>query len=433
MADLASQGRRPPAGIPDLADDYRTQLETWRRQALALARLRSEVLAAAESEAAGLVKTTRTEIGRSVADARRKLLELAAQVQAIAETPDVGAAIADTQAHILEARHDVRRALEEARPDIERLSEQTRMLRPDAHASPASRVRDSLTLSGRSIPRIPPPQRGSRLGELATPRADTPSLLGYRAETPPGRRAPEDPPPNLGFETRVAQTVDAPGPPAPGVDVEAAFREAPRAERKAAIEEPGPVRALIQSGRPPRAWVIAFALMGVVLAGASWWLLSGPSSTVPQKAAAPATAPAAAPAAAPGLAPGSTPEEPASKAGPALTIAAERWLDAYYRKDSASLASVATRDMKISDERGIEDRLPAGLVSVRRQLDRVAFQFVGDSAILTARMIEEATVGGRPRQRVAWVSQMWIRETGQWRLMDVHMLSDAKLKPPKER
>jgi hypothetical protein len=192
-------------------------------------------------------------------------------------------------------------------------------------------------------------------------------------------------------------------------------------EHKAAIDEPEPIRTLKQRGPSSTMWVIAFALMGVVLAGASWWLLSGQSSTVQQTAAAPA------------LAAGSHQEEPSSKEGPTLTIAAERWLDAYYRRDSASLASVATRDMKISDERGPEERLPAALPTVRRELDRVTFQFVGDSAILTARMIEEATVGGQPRQRVAWLSQMWMREAGQWRLMDVHILSDAKLKqPPKE-
>jgi hypothetical protein len=119
---------------------------------------------------------------------------------------------------------------------------------------------------------------------------------------------------------------------------------------------------------------------------------------------------------------------PPTDAGPTLTIAGERWLDAYYRQDAAALASLATRDMKIADERSPDERLPAGLPNVRRALDGLTVQMVGNSALLTARMIETSTATPQPTQRVAWISQMWIREESQWRLMDVHLLSDAKWK-----
>jgi hypothetical protein len=86
-----------------------------------------------------------------------------------------------------------------------------------------------------------------------------------------------------------------------------------------------------------------------------------------------------------------------------------------------------THGFKASDERTPEERLPPGL-NVRRSLERVNFQFVGESAIITARMTEQASVNGQAVQSVSWVSQVWIREAAQWRLMDVRLLADSKLK-----
>jgi hypothetical protein len=84
--------------------------------------------------------------------------------------------------------------------------------------------------------------------------------------------------------------------------------------------------------------------------------------------------------------------------------------------------------VKVSDERAEGQRPPAGLSSVRRTLERITFQFAGESAILTARMTEGADVGGQQVQYVSWVSQLWIHEADRWRLLDVRMAPDAKLK-----
>jgi len=126
-------------------------------------------------------------------------------------------------------------------------------------------------------------------------------------------------------------------------------------------------------------------------------------------------------------------EDPNSNDGAALTGAAERWLDAYYRQDTPALTAFATRDMKISDERTGDERLPPGLPAVRRTLDGVTCQFVGENAVLSGKFIEHAAVDNQPVQRVAWISQMWIREGAAWRLMNVHILSDAKLKPSAQK
>jgi hypothetical protein len=132
--------------------------------------------------------------------------------------------------------------------------------------------------------------------------------------------------------------------------------------------------------------------------------------------------------AAQGAGPSTATPSPSGDASAELTSAAQRWLDAYYRRDPINATLPATREAKISDERAPADRLQPGLNNVRRTLDRLTFQFVGESAILTALMKEQATVAGEPKQYSAWISQIWLRESGQWRLMQVRMISDAALK-----
>jgi hypothetical protein len=43
-------------------------------------------------------------------------------------------------------------------------------------------------------------------------------------------------------------------------------------------------------------------------------------------------------------------------------------------------------------------------------------------------MIEHAEVAGQTQQRVSWVSQMWTRKSGQWRLIDARMVSENRVK-----
>src|SRR5215212_2413066 len=91
MDASAQPPRQAQPAVPDLIVDYRQQQDAWTRQALELARLRGEVLAAAEREAADLVKSTRARIAGLLGDARRELLGLAAQIEAIPESPDATA------------------------------------------------------------------------------------------------------------------------------------------------------------------------------------------------------------------------------------------------------------------------------------------------------------------------------------------------------
>jgi hypothetical protein len=109
---------------------------------------------------------------------------------------------------------------------------------------------------------------------------------------------------------------------------------------------------------------------------------------------------------------------------------AQRWLDAYGRRDTAAMQAVGARSlsMKVSDQRAPTERLPPSAEGVRRTLEDVSFQFVGETAIMTARLTEQGNVGGRSPHFTSWISLMWIRESGQWRLMDVQLLSDSQLR-----
>jgi hypothetical protein len=113
-------------------------------------------------------------------------------------------------------------------------------------------------------------------------------------------------------------------------------------------------------------------------------------------------------------------------AGSELTTAAQRWLDGYYRRDAASMASIALKEVKVSDDRTDTERLPPGL-NVRRTLDRVTTQFIGDTAILSGRVNDQADLDGRSEQSLSWISMVWMREAGVWRLMDARIISDSKL------
>jgi hypothetical protein len=108
-----------------------------------------------------------------------------------------------------------------------------------------------------------------------------------------------------------------------------------------------------------------------------------------------------------------------------LTARAQRWLDAYYRGDWSRTTPLAATS--VSDERTSDERLPPGL-AVRRSLEGLTFQFVNDTAILSGKMIEHSEAAGEAQQRVSWISQMWTRDSGRWRLMDVRIMSERRVK-----
>jgi hypothetical protein len=109
-----------------------------------------------------------------------------------------------------------------------------------------------------------------------------------------------------------------------------------------------------------------------------------------------------------------------------LTSVASRWLDAYYRQDRATMASISAQ-VNIADDRGEKERMPRGL-QVRRSLDDVNFRVIGTSeAMLTARMTERMDAAGQMAQAVSYVAHMWRQRNGAWQLHDVRIVSASAL------
>jgi hypothetical protein len=145
-----------PAAIPELLDDDHTKRVRLVAQARELERLRDQVRGTAEREAAAIVTAARSNVRQVLLDARRELLVLVAQLQAVGcDTPAVDASnrivpseppIVTTESlpvddgsttipfdarneAITDARREVREVLLEAQSELVALSAEARELR----------------------------------------------------------------------------------------------------------------------------------------------------------------------------------------------------------------------------------------------------------------------------------------------------------------
>jgi hypothetical protein len=533
--------------VPSLIHDYRAQREAWREQARNLARMREEVLTAADHEARGIVSAARADVRRILLKARRDLLVLAAQVRAAGRLGDGGEETVDTfnllpsddlgQARnaLTTARHDIRRVLDESRPELEGLASEGDALRAALHhhrpgaPAPEDVRRRAATLPIQDIPQesaidfdfttigadespefaVRHPQRTIRalvaaaasLGALAlmgtglwmfwpsgtdTPAVETAATPAKSGAAPaavrtagttsvgerksplsirlatrqmswvritadgqvaaerifkPGEtqnvRASREITVRAGDAGAVTVAVDGRQPIALGREGEVVTRrfavETPRAARTTPPPAAGPsVRAAPAPAQRP-ATVLSTTPRAVATTLPAPRVTEQPPVTAPPSVA-PANPPAstqlsARPAAAsverPPLAPAATTQ---ASLQDALTRDASRWLDAYYRQDRATMASISPQ-ATVSDQRAEKERLPVGLNGVRRSLDEVRVQVAGSEVLLTARMTErmENAAAGQMAQAVSFVSQMWTQRNGSWQLMDVRLMSAAAI------
>ena len=556
-SDYPQDERRGATGkVPSVIHDYRAQRDAWREQARNLARMREEVLSAADREAKDIVTTARTDIRSILLKARRDLLVLAAQVRAAGrlgdaeDTPDAAFLPADElgQAHtsLTTARHDIRRVLDESRPELEGLVSEGEALRaalrqqrppaptpirqrrhiveaPIQDISPRSEptidfefttiaaeqpedfairsrrparafiaavatlgalalmgttwwlFRTPSTTSKAAIAEskaaaVTPSASGSKRPETNSsfrspiPDARSPLTIGLVARrtawirvTEDGRvtaertfkagetqqiRASREVSIRAGDAGAVSVSVGGRQPVALGREGEVLTRkftvETPRVER-AAPERPITPRPSpqvpIAEATPERA-PIAPAVPNPSMAASNSSRVTTqpvtpptPPPALPQSGAITPARPAAAtvdrPAATP--APSSAPATQPSIQD-SLTSAASRWLDAYYRQDRATMASISPQ-VNVTDNRGDKERLPRGLTGVRRTLDDVNVQVVNSEAIFTARMTErmENIAAGQSAQAVSFVSHMWTQRNGNWQLHDVTIVSASTL------
>lgn len=487
----APRSGSPPPGIGDLLDDYRRRREALRQEARQLAQLQAEVLGAAERDAGGILADARTAIAHILGAARRDLQTLSKRVQFIAiieeEERAFRSSMANVDTHATQhslgrVRHDLSRVLDESRPEIDALRSEAAKLgsavpgfaparppgwrpAPDVEPRPIPQATDLRPVQPPS--EAPPAQQPIETRPMQQPLDAR--LVQQLIETRPMPQPIEARPVPQPIETRpVQQPIELPpsleseGFPSPeAIDV----RYAPPF---VTFSWPRSIGNALQN-ESARVWLVAIAIAAfVTILGATLVMRQSPA------AAAPNTAPSKAVPTRPTSGVESGPESPQPPATPPLrstpsgnerkapaavarppgdqsrgspltsaspgdarsgleppaelTAAAERWLDAYTRQDAAALRSVGTSGMKLSDQRNASERLPAEAVSVRRTFENVSFLFVGGTSILAARLVEQGKVKGENAQRVSWISLMWIRDGSQWKISDVQILSDAKLR-----
>lgn len=545
-SDDAQDPAPGPSNVPALINDYRAQRDAWRAQAGGLARMREEVLAAADREARDIVTAARVDVRQTLVKARRDLLVLTAQVQAATDTseqsgPGHHAGDADyavpAQADDLRgardvfalARHDVRGVLNDARPDLEALSSEAGALRSSLQWQPPALFR----APSRVIPpRLELPATAELPGEwprdpIAAPRSLRAFVLafvvvGVAVLIATGwwlRR------PTSGDDASPQQTVEPVAGPLASQPAVSAIDALPPAAR---IEKPTALSVTVEARR--LAWIRATVDGRVVSArlfeagetqqitdardvsiragdaGAVFVSVNGgeasalgrdgqvvtrrfvfeeagepvgssspqsiggigdiPSADVTREEPTPPPLPASSspnarsqagalgvntsraplaidtvpPVIAPQpldtVPPLIAPQPPPPKAAAgALSLqeefvrAAGQWLDAYYRRDQNAMAAFSDAQVSVFDERTENERLPQGLAGARRSLEDVNVQVFGESAILTARMTErwENIAVARMATADSFVSQIWTRRAGTWRLSDVRIVSASTL------
>jgi hypothetical protein len=177
MKDHDESGIPEAAGtpVPDLIEQYRVRRDAWIAQADELARLRDEVRGSAEREAMEIVTSARRDVRQIVMEARRELLVLSAQVQAAlgeavsqqdatalldrareGDTADeqgaLSPAASDLSGAVFAPEDAVKSMLEEARADMDALTE-------DARTVPFQAMTQSPpTLISPAPPRPPAPE-----------------------------------------------------------------------------------------------------------------------------------------------------------------------------------------------------------------------------------------------------------------------------------
>ena len=228
----------------DLIADFQARHEAWRRQGEDLARLRADAGAAASREAAAILTTTRADVSRIIVDARRALLALTAQLQAITDAADSGRDVspetgdAEVPESVQQARRDLQHLLGDTHPDLEELA---------AHVA-------QLTAP---MPVVDPPAAPSVVGaDPCVPPPPAQSSAAYGEARRSGDREGGRP----AADTQVGPDVE----PAPQVDAstpEIALENKPSATR-------------------PSKWgvVVAPIVIAATLAGAGAWWFLGPRS-----------------------------------------------------------------------------------------------------------------------------------------------------------
>jgi hypothetical protein len=455
MADLDSAPHAdapPPAA--ELISEFMARYDTWQKQADDLARGGDQVRAAAGREATDVVARARVEITRTLADARRRLLTVAAEVRAVDNREHT-----DTQTNTptapAQTDHEFRYQFDPERPFS------SAQAQPDFAEVAVARVEYPA----------PPQRRAPTYGERARGRRDRmPVLLvlaacgaialsfaGWRVA-----RSDRQPAPTAAVERK-------PQPPASSMEPSAAAAPATtpqpaelgtaptgvrktwlwlsvEARRPAWIEvttdEQTEPRLMLQAGERRRILANQSISIATGDGGAVIFAFNGvPPSPLGRDGQATTRRftiedaekmpPSGGRSGRTGAVPTAGVEDararpsavPVTNAELQILTSNGRWLDGYYRDDSNTMAYAAAPDVRIVDARLPKDRMPKGLANVNRSFEKLQFQQRGDQATLVGRMTEQADIRGFPAEAVAIVSQQWRRSGDRWQLTDVRFVS----------
>jgi ketosteroid isomerase-like protein len=462
-----SQGSPPAPELlrSDSRNRDRSQPDALIRRAEERDRLRGEIQSAAEREAREIIAAARRDVRRILLQARREVVTLNLQVQAalgstwaptsptrareLNSMPAAGLPGAERNERedvAAAARRDIHDVLEKARVELDEFYAIGRNARDGfwssvAHAAvpsaasapspgdfsppPAARERRGLAAAGLLVAgsivlaasiwmAAGPSPVADASGPSPATDASGPGAGARQASVASAQRRAEPVSSTPSGHDNALQAPDVSK--APTSDA----TETPRPARLAPLqstfvsedhaENPGPAPQV-----PLRAIAVAEALRSTELKPASAsGAVAGTTFSPPNPSA---TAPET-------VLP--RPSEPAGDPQSAIALAGARWLDAYQRLDRSTMAAFATEDIVVLDERSPAERFPEG-ADVRRSLDQVQVQLAGNAGTLTAAMTEDATIAGQ-QQHISRVSQTWLQQDGDWRLIQVRIISEARLR-----
>ena len=99
----------------------------------------------------------------------------------------------------------------------------------------------------------------------------------------------------------------------------------------------------------------------------------------------------------------------------------QRWFDAFERGDRATMASLASDNFSLVDQR--PERAPGASGRVERTIHDLRVQVTADiGAVLSGRIAETTTADDAPATTVAMLSEVWIRRGEEWQLVSVRMV-----------
>jgi hypothetical protein len=122
----------------------------------------------------------------------------------------------------------------------------------------------------------------------------------------------------------------------------------------------------------------------------------------------------------------STPPESGGSVQKEILHTDRQWFDSFYRGDRVSMGRFTAPGFELVDARGAGEKFVAGSVPPQRTLKDVRVDVHGDGAVLSARMLERSADGSRERE--SFVSEVWVKRDGAWRLLGIRLVSGAQVR-----